>query len=871
MEALLEFLRRLNHLRRRGQFGSVLDEEIRFHIESRAAELEEEGLSHNEALIQARREFGAGARVREESRDAWRFGWLEDFVTDIGYAARSIRRNRGFSLAAVACLTVGIGVNTTIFSLTMELLFSQPSLTKPDRLVTFRVGGSSHSALPIYRFVEQAKPFEEIGGWSEGQVNWRLGEDSYRLFSVVVSDNLFEMVGIPVSHGRGLQKGDEDAVVLTNPFWRGRLDANPNIVGRTLVLDGRSHTVVGILPPGHRTLTGFGFTPDVYLPVTSYRSQQNLAFLARLPEGMTPPQAVRKLALLGAELDRIHANEPPSYGQGNSVDPLIGPARLKAPKMMQLAAFFGLLLIVVAFVLLIACINVSSLLLARSFNRAPELAMRRALGAGRGRLVRQLLTETSLLAFLGTLAGLGLNLLLTNWISGLQLPLPVPIRLEIAPDWRLLAYASAVMLAATLMAGLLPALQFAHSDLHSSLKLQEYQVMGKGLRLRNVLVAGQLALSVVLLTTGFLFVRNLFKASQLDVGFDLTHTTYARMDVVAEQYREGQRTQSLIDSALEELRSLPGVRSASFAQVVPFEDAIVNGAPIRIEGSDKGIPVRFNGNFVSPDYFASMGIRLLDGRDFQTADSDATPAIAILNENLTRDLFGSERAIGRRIYLFRGDRKEEELLVVGVVDNSKYATIGEDRPQAMYRPFSGSGNSQLHFVIRAAGAPATILGPVRQVLSRLDPAAAVEVKPLRDSMGLALVPSQIGAGLLGSIGVMGLLLASIGLHGVLSYGVSRRTREIGLRAALGASSGQVLRLVMRSTGAVLSIGVGIGLGLAFLAAQPLAMFLVPEIKPSDPLNYAVVALVLGIVGVIASLGPALRALGVDPITALRHE
>lgn len=870
MKILREWARRIRHLRDRRQFENDLGDELEFHIESRAAELEAAGLPAREAAAQARREFGSRTRLREDARAAWGFRWLEDLAADLAYASRSMRHSPGFAIAAVSCLALGIGANTTIFSLATELLLSQPSLTKPDRLVTFRIAGNSHSEPKVYRFVEEAKPFEEIAGWREAQLNWRNGGETQRVFAMIVTDNLFDMIGIPVRLGRGLRKGDEDVVVLAHSFWQNRLAGEESILGRKLVLNGRPHIVVGVLPPGHRTLTGFGFAPDLYSLYSANREAGNLAFLGRLPEGMTSQQAVSRLQGIGAELDRVQPHDLIRYSRGTMVETLTGPQRIFSRHLLPVAVFLGMLLLVVGLVLLIACANVSSLLLARSITRSAELAVRLALGAGRGRIIRQLLAEALLLALLGTAGGISLSLWAGSFFSRVSLPLPIPLQVHFTPDWQLLLYASVIACVTAVVTGLLPALQATRPDLQAALKQQERQVSAR-MRLRNALVVCQIAVSVVLLTTAFLFLRNLMHAAQLEVGFDLTHTVYARMDVVVGPQREEARGRLLVDGALDQLRALPGVRSAASAAVVPFIDNITNGTLVRIEGRPDRIPVRLHANFVTPDYFAAMGIPVLKGRDFQPRDRSASPAAAILNDNVARKLFGEADPIGRRFSIPYGDSKEIELIVVGVAKTSKYATIGEDNAFALYRPLSTANSPQIHFVVRMEGDPVAALAPIRQILAQLDTSAGVEVKRLRDSIGFALAPSQIGAALLGAIGLLGLLLASIGLYGVLSYGVTKRTREFGVRIALGASRGGVLRLVLRDTGLTLGLGIGIGIGLALLATQPLTMFLVPELRPSDPLNYIIVALVLGGVGALASAGPALRATRIDPISALRYE
>ncbi len=855
--------RKLRYLFQRKRFNAELDDEIRFHLEMAAAERGEE---------QARREFGSTVRMREDTRSAWQIRWLEDLLSDLRYATRALRRSPGFAAAAIFSLALGIGANTTIFSLTMEFLFSQPSCRDAERLAEMRIGGNSHANMPHYRFLRDAHLFDGLAGSrEEAESNWRFGNDTYRLQVMRVTDNFFNVVGVPVAMGRPIEPGDRDVVVLSDRFWRVRLAADPNVVGKALIIDGRPFTVSGVLPRNHRTVVGFGFAPELYLPASKETDQ--VALIARLPRGMSVQGAYTRLISACKQLDKLY----PHGWSGNSewsinadVTPVVGWERLKSMNIAFLAAFFGVLMVVVGLVLLIACANVSSLLLARASARRQELAIRLAIGAGRGRIVRQLLAESLLLALLGTCAGLILNLGLTGFMNRVQLPLPVPVRLLIQPDWRLLLYAIAVATGSALVAGLMPALRATRDGVSTALKLGERQVGGRW-TLRNALVVGQLAVSVVLLATGLLFVRNMTKSMSMNPGFDAEHAVWAQMRVVPEKYTTVEQTRSLIRTALGELDALPGIEAASIAQVIPFNANSVWGTEIRTDVSDQPIPVRFHQNSVGPDYFKAIGIPIDEGREFLASDRKGAPAVAVLNENLSRVLFGGRNPVGHT-FRYGGPTPSAPVTVVGVAKNSKYMTLGEEDAQALYAPYFQEEDvlTNLQFLMRTRR-PQDVAKEIAQRLGRLDSSAAVEVKPMRDAMGFAFLPSRVGAALLGSMGLLGLALASIGLYGVMSYSVARRTREIGLRVALGADRGAVLRMVARESFALLGLGVSIGLGIAVFATRPLAMFLVPELSANDPATFLTVVAVLAAVACVATLGPALRALRVDPMVALRYE
>jgi predicted permease len=861
---VIEFLRKVKHLFRRDRFEDDLEQELRFHLEMAAEERGETA---------ARREFGPVVRMREDTRSAWQVRWLVDLGSDLRYALRALRRNPGFAAAAISSLALGIGANTTIFSLTMEFLFSQPSCRNPETLRSFQIGGNSAADVRDYRFLRDAHIFTDVAGsFEEVESNWRNGEDTYRLWVMTVTDNFFNMVGAPLAFGRGIQPGERSTVVLSDGFWRRRLNGDPAVLGKVLIIDGRHYTVVGVLPHEYRTLLGFGFAPELYFPVL--RDDEPVSLVARLPEGMTRAVALARLKATCKELDKVHQRSgTESWANGVRMAPVAGLERLDELGLGPIKEFFGMLMIVVGLVLLIACANVSSLLLARASSRRQELAIRLAIGAARGRLVRQLLAESLLLAALGTVAGFLLNLWLTGVMNRVQLPIPVPMQLLIAPDWRLLAYSSVVAVASALVAGWMPALKATRTGVGDSLKMQQGQVGNRRWTLRNALVVGQLAVSVVLLTTGFLFLRNMMQAVSMNPGFDTQHTIWAYVRLVPEKYFPNkdagpEKTMALVNDALRELRALPGVEAASIARAVPLNDHITMGTELRTDLDDHPIPVDFNYNFVSPDYFKTMGIAMVAGREFLPSDGRNSPEVVILNENLARRLFGNRNPVGHTVRW--GDAV---VTVAGVAKDSKYFSLGENNSMALYTSYLSKGGTivNLHFLIRAAGRPEGVVREIRTALGRLDSSAAVEVKPMRDAMGFAFLPSRVGAALLGSMGLLGLALASIGLYGVLAYSVAPRTREIGLRVALGADRGAVLRMVARESFGLLAIGLAIGLGISIFATKPLAMFLVPELSPSDPATFLTVAGVLATVAFAATLGPALRALRVDPMVALRYE
>jgi predicted permease len=866
-----ELWNRLRHLGRRGDFDADLSEEIRIHLEMRADELEAEGLSRKDAQLRARREFGPAARAQEDSRRAWRFQWFEDLLSDLRYAGRAFLRSPGFAAAGIFSLALGTGANTTMFTLTNQILINRPSAANPERIVTMRIGGRSHAEQKEFRIVRDSGMFDGVAGMrEEAEVNWRIGSETRRLKVVRVTDNFFDVTGTPVLLGRGIATGETNAVVLHHTFWKGSLNGDPEAVGKTLVLDGHPFTIAGVLPQDHHTLVGFGFAPELYVPVTDERELVKL--VVRLPQGMSPPQALERLKAVCARIDQIYPPPGEPRARYAAVDEVTGTGWLRSRKMMPFIAFFAMLMVVAGLVLLVACANVASLHLARAVSRRQELSVRLALGAGRGRVIRQLLAESLLMAGLGTAAGLGLTILLTGLLDGLPIPLPIPVRLSLQPDWPLFGYSLVVAVGAALVSGVMPAFAATRSGVAGGLKSEERSVGGGAWSLRNVVVAAQLAVTAVLLVTGLLFLRNLAQASTMNPGFDADHTIWATLRLVPERYPTRERIAAVTDRVLDAVRSEPGVTSAAVAEVIPLNDGRTIGTTMRTDLDAQGQPIRAQMNVVSPGYFRTMGIALLDGRDFNTSDRQTSEDVVILNVNMARRLFHERSPLGHTIS-WNLERGQTVLRVVGVVQGSKFQTLGEDEQPAMYQPLEqrGSGSATIHVLARTDRAPEAVAHEIRGMLLQLDETAAVESRPMKSALAFAFLPSRAGAALLGSMGGLGLLLASLGLYGVLAYAVSRRVREIGLRMALGATPGTVLRMILRQSLLLICIGAGAGLLVALLVTQPLSMFLVPGLSPTDAVSYAAVAVLLTVLGAAASAGPALRAVRIDPATALRYE
>ena len=831
-------------------------------------DLETELAFHREMAGQAENSIPLGntGLIKEKAFDLWRFNFVENLWRDLLYAARGFRRSPVLVISALLSLGLGIGVNTAIFSLGMESLFSQPSVRDARSLVAVRLGGSSNSPEEVIDSLRASGLFRDVTGENvEAYTNFNDGTETHRAFAVYTTKNYFSMLGVPVLYGRGIIPSDpKEVAVLSYRFWQKYFHGDSSILGRAINLDGRACTIVGILPEHHRTLMGFGLSPDVYMP--RWLETTALEIYARLKPDMTLREARAGLETVAKRMDASLLAGHQKYEINMTVTPVSGYARYasgEVPQLLPIGIFFVLLLIVVGLVLFIACLNVAILLLARSSARRGEIAVRLALGVTSARLMQQFLAESLLLALLGTGLGLVFFQLTAALFAGIDLPLPVPIRLRITPDWRMLLYSALLTAVATVICGLLPAWQSLKVSITPDLARERKS------RLRSTLVVVQIATSVVILTTGFLFIRNLAEANAISPGFDVRHTIRAEINLSPVRYRTAQPKTAYVNDAVRKLAALPGIESVAAATLTPFNGNEVYGAELKFPDNGQQVSSLFKWNAVTLDYFRAMGIPVLQGRTFATADNGQKAVI--VNRVFVQRYLGNRQPVGT-VFGWAEDKKIA-YRIVGVVEGTKTMTIGEEPWPQLYEPLTQIVNDRLdlQLVLRSVIPPALQLEPIRRVLYDIDPTAAVQVETMYSSIGLAFLPSQVGAALLGSIGILGLLLATVGLYAVVAYSVVKRTREIGIRLAIGASRANISRMVLRDAATLTLTGSAIGLFIAFFLTRPLAMFLVPGLKPSDPLSFGAVVIVMTLTGVIAASGPTRRAVGVDPTTALRYE
>ena len=625
-----------------------------------------------------------------------------------------------------------------------------------------------------------------------------------------------------------------------------------------------------------RSILGFGLAPEVYLPLSRGLTPDidvinagAIQLVGRLRDGQTLSEGRAALATVGQRLSTTYDDRMfGTVGQFAAAGSFEQIGNLSV-----VGIFFVVLLVAVGLVLAIACANVAGLLLARATTRSREIAVRVALGASRRRLVQHQLAEALWIALAGTLGGLAVMSFLGGLLSRLSLPLPVPLELSAPIDGRLLGYALALTLMTTALCALAPALQAARRSQTPALRRDEPRTIRRW-SLRNVLVVAQIAVALVLLVTASLFLRNLARAEFLNTGFNTSDTLVARIGFVEGRYTEETRT-AWLGGAAERLQTLPGIRAASYAAGAPLTvmSGRSTGARLTVEGTGASFEAGYENNFVGPGFFKTMGIALVRGREFHDTDRRGAPVVVVINEEFARRYFQGSDPIGQRLLLPGPKGQPYPAEIAGVVGNSKHRSLGDPQKAALYESYAQRATQQRVAYVFVRTAPGRPVPPrdIARVLGDLDPSTAVEVETMSDALAFAFLPSRLGAALLGTLGLLGLMLAMVGLFAVVAYSVSRRTAEIGLRMALGATQGRVIRLVLHDATVLTVVGVIVGLLAARFVTKPLAMFLVTGLGPGDPVAFAGASLLLVLVGLAAAWGPARRAVRIDPVAALRAE
>jgi putative ABC transport system permease protein len=884
---LRSIVQRLTALFRRRRLEDELDDELRSHLEMSAELNQRKGMSPADARREALRSFGGVEQTKEIYREQRGLPMIETTWQDLRFALRMLRRSPGFSLLAILCLTLGIGANAAVFSWIEGILFRPyPAVAHQERLVA--IGGTSRDeprgaplSWPDFQDLQRSCTLCETLFVSKiTGTTLSIGDRAERTTGSIVSANYFDAIGVPPMLGRGFLPGEDQGqsahpvAVISHQLWQGRFKGDPAIVGKTQRLNGVIHTIVGVAPQGFfGTFVGWGM--QFWVPASmedifeagGYKLEDRgarwIEAYARLKPGVTLQQAQQEFAAISGRLEA----EYPATNRGRAIRfwPLWQTPFNNAGTLLPT---LEIMLAVVAFVLIIACANVGNLLLVRSFARRHEMSVRLAVGAGRARLWKQLLTEGLVLSLFGAAGGL----LFAYWCrhalvllfparGGVQMHLPGEI------DWRVLALSAGVCLATTLLMGLVPALQTGKIDLAQSLKMESAGVVGGRGRawVRSGLVLVQVSLSFVLLVGAGLLMQSLLKVRTASPGFNTRGVQDTAIDLVSAGYTPA-RAQTFQDALLPRVRALPGVESAAFAKMTPLSYVSSATAPIVVDGyqppPEESPTVEYNE--VGDDYFVTMGIPLVAGREFTRADDEKGALVAVVNETMTQRYWQGRNPLGERLQL-----KGRWMQVVGVAKDSKYSSVREKPTPFFFVPLRQNSLRGSVLNIRTPLAPQTMATAIAREVHALDSnVAPYELITMQEQLDRSTSAQMVAVTLVGILGALALVLAAIGLYGVMSYAVSQSTRELGLRMALGAGASNLLCLVL-SRGLVLTgAGVLLGAATALLLTRLLGNLLY-KVSPHDPLAFGTAFAVMAVVSLAASFFPAWRATRTDPAQVLR--
>ena len=895
-------LRRLLFFFQRNQFDRDLEDELRLHEEMKAHALADaDGMSGDEARAAARRRIGNPLRLREQSREPWTFATVETFAQDVRHALRLIRRDPAFTFTALATLALGIGLNTAIFSVAYGVLWRPLPYPNPDRLVIISSSQQTEKGVRTFSTwapitYEALRPrvtaFDSLAAYSSINAQLAGRGEPRQLGALDVSPNFFATLGVTPARGRAFLTGaaapdDDGAAIVSDRLWRTSLSADPAIVGQSITVDGLPRTIVGVLPPD------FSFRPVI--PRLGALPEAEIFLLNRWP-GDTGRNAF--LWLLGrmksgVTQERAEAELTPLVNDSSIAAPgALGTAGVPAPNVRTLARTVGLqeygtesvrtllliLLGAVSFVLLIACVNVANLQMARLSARRGELSVRMALGAGRRRIVRQLLTEAVVLSLLGAALGV-----LLAWLAiDAALPL-VPQGVLPRPggviiDARVMAFCLGLSLLASVLVGLVPALRISGSAFGEGHALHAGETRTtadrQGERLRTLLVAAQIAMTLVLLIGAGLLIHSFVRLTSVSTGFESSGRDgvlqIVKVTLPPRLYDEPERIHAFARGVLDRIQSLPGVNSASLINSAPFGMMFIQ-SDFNIEGQPK--PTLYAGMpKIDAGYFTTMGIPLRAGREFTARDTADAPKVAIVSERIVREYFpgGPTEALGRRVQL---DDRGEWLTVVGVVADIRHRGLDQDVKPMIYAPFQQERGGFVRFVsfVARTAIPASVADGIRAEIRRAAPDLPIESTVTMDeAVAASVAQPRFRTLLVVLFATAATLIATCGIYGLMAYAVTQRRREIGVRMALGADRGDVLRLVLTRALRIVIAGVIVGLAGAVGVTRVLQTFLF-GVTPTDPVAFTIVTLLLMAVALMAAWLPARRATRIEPCAALRAE
>ena len=873
-------------MKRREHMLADLEEEIREHIEIETRDNIERGMPAGEARRAALRKFGNVTRVKEDTREVWSAVWLEQLWQDIRYALRMLRKSPGFTAVAVLTLALGIGANTAIFSVVYAVLLRPLPFADPGQLVRVfdsnphdQVEFDGLSYVDFEECREQNHAFTDMAANQAHELTLTGAGEPSVLATNVVTPEIFSVLGVKPLAGRTFlpedgERGAAPVVILSENLWRSRFGADPNLVGRSINLDKRPFTVVGIMPAGFRSLL---FTPreDIWIPLAqdplfgSWMSRPVghwMRVIARLRPGVSIAQAQAEMDAMSARL----AKESPAQDSGWAihVEPLrqdiVGDA---GPALLVLLGAVGL-------VLLIACVNIANLLLSRASSRAREIAVRIALGAGRKRIIRQLLTESAVLGLLGGLTGI----LLAYWgVHSLitLLPADLPRAQTIRVDGAVLAFALLLSVAASFVFGLAPSVFAADSSLQTGLKEAAGRSGESGgqRRARGFLAVAEIALAMVLLVAAGLLLRSFSMLTSVNPGFNAEHLVKADISLPQFEYSSPEQWTSFSNELLARVHSEPGLQDSALAAPLPLDEGNVN-LGFEIAGNPPlppGLNLTADFTSVSPDYFRVMEIPLLRGRFFSEQDSASAPRVTVISEMMARRYFPNQDPLGRQLKF--GFRPDDDVAreIVGIVGDVRDVSLSQNPGPMMYVPFAQAPFWGGQMVVRSTLSTSSVAASIRAATHEIDKDLPVtDIETLPEALDASVAQPRFRTLLIGLFGGIALLLAAVGIFGVISYSVSRRAHEIGIRMALGATPKHVMRMVLGESAKLVLLGLALGVPAALGLTRFLSTLLF-GVHPADPLTFLGVALLLTVVALVASYVPARRAMRVDPLVALRYE
>ena len=866
---LTDLMLRIRSLLRRQAVERELDDELRFHLEQQVEAYRRAGLSREEAVRRATIEFGGLDQIKEAHRDARGIGFLSHLGRDLHHGLRQFRRSPGFSALAVVCLGLAIGVNTSIFGVLNTVLLRPMPVEQPDRLIVVSRGEAVSFSYPTYRdYRDRTGALSGLTAAMPYESDLDIDGNSSFVAAEAVAGNYASVIGARTALGRWFT-GDADPVaVISYAVWQRDFDLSPDVLGASVRSESQTYTVIGVAP---REFNGI-FSPlrtDIWIPIATRpsllpllenRSLQRVMLFGRLREDATPAAATSELNAIDAQLAKEYPT-PSAVTTPLVANQVRGFANIGSRRRAQVVAVF--LTVVVSLVLMIACVNVGNLLLVRGAMRQREFALRRALGAGRNRVLQQLLTESLLLAIAGGICGL----VFAHWSNALlERSLPMlqgifALQLNFDLDWRVIAFATAVSLATTVLCGLLPAWRASHVD---GLVAFKSDIVTGTPRRRPLGLVSQVVMSFVLLMIAGTFLQALVRMQTSDPGFAVAGRLYAYAYISTPGVSPATGRQ-IYSRALDELRALPGVQTATLSYSLPLMPTATNCA-----ARPNGARVSITTGGVDPGYFGTMDIDLLAGRDFATSDTAGNEPVVVLNERLAMALWSDTSTIGERVLI--GCDESTPATVIGVVSNSSIRSLGEPPQPHLYFPFAQHYRGGLTAILlETSTPPATLIEPVRHTLLGLGQGMRVyTVRPLSEHLEQSYAPIRWQTSVLTAFGLLALVLAAVGLYGVISYRVALRTREIGVRMALGAGRRNVFREVVGEGLSIALIGVVIG-GVLMMLLGRLLGAMDSEIQPPGFVVLALTGLVWVIVAILATYVPAARAAGVNPLIALRYE